>query len=86
MTREKALYGVLCVFAVLIGLYPCVFLNVKPFMAHGQWGSAALQLFLSLIAASIPLIIFRLHWVEAIIAGVPVFQSPGWVESATDPQ
>ena len=70
MTREQGLYGALCVLAVLIGLYPSVFLNVKPFMVHEQWGSAALQFFLTLIAAAIPLIIFRLHWLEATIAGL----------------
>ena len=70
MTRAKVAYGALCVLAVLIGLYPSVFLNVKPFLVHEQWGSAALQFFLTLIAAAIPLIIFRLHWLEATIAGI----------------
>ena len=70
MTREKTLYGALCVLAVLIGLYPSIFLNVKPFMMHEQWGSAGLQLVLTLITAAIPLVIFRVHWAEALILGL----------------
>ena len=67
--RIKAFYGALCVFSVLLGLFPSVFLNVKPFWMHDQTGMAAVQLILTLVTAAIPLIIFRLHWVEALIAG-----------------
>ena len=69
MTREKKLYRYLCALGVLIGLYPSIFLNVKPSLVQGHWGTAVLQLVLTVITATICFIIFKLpHWSERIIA------------------
>ena len=87
MTKTKALYGFLCALAVVAGLYPCIYLNVKPWWTHDR-GMALVQLILSLIAAAIPLVIFRLHWAErvffaAILLGVLRVSVANGIESIT---
>jgi hypothetical protein len=71
----------------MAGLYPSIYLNVKPWWMHDR-GMALVQLVLTLIAAAIPLIIFRLHWVEriffvAILLGVLRVSVANGIESIT---
>ena len=69
MTKTKALYGCLCALAVVLGLFPSFYLNVRPWWGHDR-GLAIVQLIFTLIAAGIPLFIFRLHWGERIFFGL----------------
>lgn len=69
MTKTKALYGFLCALAVVLGLFPSFYLNVRPWWGHDR-GLAIVQLIFTLIAAGIPLFIFRLHWGERIFFGL----------------
>ena len=87
MTKTKAVYGFLCALVVMAGLYPSIYLNVKPWWMHDR-GMALVQLVLTLIAAAIPLIIFRLHWLErfffaAILLGVLRVSVANGIESIT---
>jgi hypothetical protein len=82
-----ALYGLLCALAVVAGLYPSIYFNVRPWWQHDS-GMAMVQLILSLIAAAIPLVIFRLHWAEriffvAILLGVLRVSVANGIESIT---
>jgi len=59
MTRAKVIYVICCTLVALLGLFPAIYLNVRPWWHH-DWGIAASQFVYSLVGAGIPLFIFSL--------------------------
>lgn len=59
MTKAKVIYVICCTFVALLGLFPAIYLNVRPWWHH-DWGIAASQFVYSLVGAGIPLFIFSL--------------------------